>query len=77
MSKISVLQDPYTPQSLRESEIRFLDYTCTQRIRTYICLGAYYVFQGLQHNTSLAIVYLNLSTTGMIDKGAEYTLLRL
>ena len=32
--------------------------------------GAYYVFQGLQHNTSL--VHLNLMNTGITDKGAEY-----
>ena len=32
--------------------------------------AAYYVFTGLQHNTSL--VYLNLSSTGITDKGAEY-----
>ena len=32
--------------------------------------GAYCVCQGLQHNTSL--VYLNLSCTGITDKGAEY-----
>ena len=32
--------------------------------------GTYCVCQGLQHNTTL--VYLNLSTTGITDKGAEY-----
>ena len=32
--------------------------------------GAYCVCQGLQHNTTL--VYLNLNTTGITDKGAEY-----
>ena len=32
--------------------------------------GAYYVCQGLQHNTTL--VYLNLSRTEITDKGAGY-----
>ena len=33
-------------------------------------VGAYCVCQGLQHNTSL--VYVNLSNTGISDKGADY-----
>ena len=37
---------------------------------TFSDSGAYCVFQGLQHNTSL--VYLNLSSTKITDKGAEY-----
>ena len=38
--------------------------------RTFSDAGVYCLCQGLQHNTSL--VYLNLSYTGMTDKGAEY-----
>ena len=37
---------------------------------TFSDAGAYCVCQGLQHNTSL--VYLNLSRTGITNKGAEY-----
>ena len=38
--------------------------------KTFSDFGAYCIFRGLQHNT--ALTYLNLSKTGMTDKGAVY-----